>query len=417
MRKLGHGQSVMFLAPADIDSQIRRAGRLGDTERVGASDILRWAMLETCSDLEHHISHWAEQGVEYKRRTEAEQKYTEAKDISVLKLGCTTPESRPLEEMYGMSHPKSQASGSLIAIARDIPSLCERLDLLGVWSLGDSSTEEEQEREANREIEREPQIERLPKPAPAVHSIHQDLSTFILTGSAPYGSSCLLPLFHPLSACHSQSLSAWSIILLATADFCQTLTSLAPDQLSDYMRPLNWVLSSRNGTLVALSPYEVNSLLPQIRASNAVRLHVYAPRVTQSMRSFSDLQFYSIPSGPTLNWSIPSPLIQMQLNLWAGQLYLKSYDEYCWFCAFLGIYMDPDSDGAENIDIQSDGFVMPENRLALASYRPEYALCRFSSSPVNMLRELVGRRRKGMDYMRTHLGQVLYARKVTPNDF
>ncbi|KAF8601976.1 hypothetical protein BDV93DRAFT_495249 [Ceratobasidium sp. AG-I] len=417
MRKLGHGQSVMFFAPSEIDSQIRKAANLDAQDKVDTLDILRWAMLETCNDLQHHISHWAQQGVEHKRRAEAEQQYISSKNITGLKEGWTTPESRSLEDMYGISNLASASSGSFTALARGIPSLRRRLDLLGVRKLEDSGMDEEQEREVSHEVERERQIERPPKSEPASHSIHQDLRVLVFTGSMPQRASCFSSLFLPLQTLNLQNVFAWSGNLLATTDYGKTLASSFSDQLSDFMRPLNWILSAPGGIIVAVSSYEVNELLPQIRTSKAVRLHVYAPRVIQSMQSFSDLQFYSVSAQPTSSWSPPSPLIQMQINLWAGQLYLEDHEEYRLLCAFLGIYLEAGGQGAADVSVQSDGFVVPEDRRVLVAQYPEYSDCEFSSSPVNDLKELVGRRRKGMEYMRTHLGQVLHARKLTPNDF
>lgn len=417
MRKLGYGQSVMFFGPTEVDSQIRKAGRLGHADHVDTLDVLRWAMLETCNDLIHHTPHWAHQGIQYKRKAEAERRYIETGNITLLEEGWTELESRTLEEMYGISNNSSPSTESLTSVVRSVPILDERLEQLGVQSLERSSVREDEEREASREIERQPQIERPPKSQPALHSIHPELIALVNTGSIPRGSSCFVPLSRLLEASHPQSRASWSSNLLATPDFCQTLANSPSTYLTEYMRPVNWVLSLRGGALIAMSPHEVNELIPQIRLSTAVRLHIYSPRVTQSMRSFSDLKFYSITGSSVLTMPSPSPLIQMQLNLWAGQLYLKSYDEYCWMCAFLGVYMEAENYEAEDIKIQSDGFVMPEDRQVLSRYRPEYALCGFSDSPVNMLRELIGRRRKGMEYTRTHIGNILYARKLTPSDF
>ncbi|KAH7917777.1 hypothetical protein BV22DRAFT_1042213 [Leucogyrophana mollusca] len=47
MRKLGHGHSVMFFAPLEVDRAIRLAAPKSDLERVESIDILRWTMLET----------------------------------------------------------------------------------------------------------------------------------------------------------------------------------------------------------------------------------------------------------------------------------------------------------------------------------------------------------------------------------
>lgn len=417
MRKLGHGQSVMFFAPTEIDRQIRKAGGLSDADPVDTLHIIHWAIIETSKDLRHHISHWVQQGVDHKRRTEAEQRYIETKDVAILKEGWKTLESRPLEEMYGISDSQMLSSGSFAALARSIPTLRSRLDLLGVQKLGDPRMDEEQEREAYREVERERQVERPPKRKPAPHSMHPGLETFVRTGSIQRNLPGIISLFVPLEGFESYDPSAWSESLFATADFCSTIANSLCTNLDHYMRPINWILSSHSGDFVALSPYEVNALLPQIRDSKVVRLHVYTPRLTQSMKSFSDLGFYTVPTLPTLNWSPPSPIIQMQLNLWAGQLYLQDYTEYRWLCAFLGICLDTGIHARNGIPVQSDGFVMPADRQVLARRYPEYAICQFTSSPINMLKELISYRRKGMSYVRTHLGQILHARRLGPNDF
>ncbi|KAF8602017.1 hypothetical protein BDV93DRAFT_607811 [Ceratobasidium sp. AG-I] len=418
MRKLGHGQSVMFFAPAEIDTQIRRAAGLNLVDRIDTLDILRWAMLVTCSDLQRHIPHWAQQGVEYKRRAKAEEEYKKAKDINTLEQGWITPESRPLEDMYGITDSASTSSDSFTALAFSIPSLRTGLEALGVQMLENPGMDEEQEREVSHEIERQQQIERPPKHYPMTPSLHPDLKTLVQTGSIPSNSSGFVSLFLPLQSFGLTGLSAWSGDLFATADFYKTVFGSSSKQLHDFMRPFNWILFAACGILVVLSPYEVNELLPLIRSSTRVRLCVYAPRVTLAMRSFSDLRFYSVPNLPTRDRSAVPLLLQLQLNLWAGQLYLENHEEYRALCAFLGVYVDfNDVPPEENFRVQSDGFVAPTDRQVLANYLPEYIECGFTGSPIQMLRELIGRRRKGIEYTRTHLGQVLHPRRLTPNDF
>ncbi|KAF8597353.1 hypothetical protein BDV93DRAFT_596776 [Ceratobasidium sp. AG-I] len=372
MRKLGHGHSVMFCAPPEIDRQIQKS-RPSESERpVQVLDILRWAMLETCQDLAHHVSHWAQQGVQYSRRVEAQCRYTRTNDITTLREEWTMPESYPLDGMYGVSSSDVTRSSGVNQAARSIPSLNARLQLLGVDELGDPSMNEEQEREVSHEVERERQIERPLKSLPAPHMAHADVQTFIRTGEIPKGSKAFLSLFHPLQSYDSKGSATWSAMLLASVDYTTTISGSSISSLSDYMRPVNWVVSGSGGTLVVLSPYEVNKFISSIRNSAKVRLHIYAPRVTRTMKSFSALGSYSLPALPTRNWAPPSPSIQMQLNLWAGQLYLKDFDEYLLLCSFLGIYNLIDGNrGTENVKVQIDGFVQPADRLILAKYRPE----------------------------------------------
>ncbi|KAG8727015.1 hypothetical protein FRC10_006499 [Ceratobasidium sp. 414] len=119
---------------------------------------------------------------------------------------------------------------------------------------------------------------------------------------------------------------------------------------------------------------------------------------------------------PDSSISPPDMLVQLQLGLFAGQVYFDSYSQYRAVCAFLGIFVAPDSDQAA-IQVQSDGFVKESDRSRLAALLPEYRDCRFSNSPVSTLKELVGYRRKGMEYLRTHMGQLLHARPLLPDDF
>lgn len=83
--------------------------------------------------------------------------------------------------------------------------------------------------------------------------------------------------------------------------FCSRSISALSTQrkFSDYMRPVNWVVSSVQSVgatiFVVMSPYEVNKILPEIRMSTTVHLHQHAPRVTHHMKTFEDLSFYCVP--------------------------------------------------------------------------------------------------------------------------
>jgi hypothetical protein len=197
----------------------------------------------------------------------------------------------------------------------------------------------------------------------------------------------------------------WSPSPLATGDFTTTILGVKNKVLTDYLRPVNWILSSGSGkdsTVVVISPYEANKLLPIIRKGNEVRLHVYAPRVTSSMRSFSDLTFHTIPDpgSPAERWSAPAH-IRTELNLFAGQLYFDSREEYERVCTLLALSMA--HPGAEYCEI--DGFVPPAHRTGGSSP--------LSKSKVSILKTLIGLRRKGMGYSRTHLGQILNANPLS----
>jgi hypothetical protein len=302
MRQLGKGHSVMFFAPGEVDRRIRslRPSGMASVSRIRVQDVLRWAMHETCEDIRRHLPHWAQQGLDHNKRFAAYKKYKSTEDLEVLQSSWLQPESRTLEEMYLVT-PGDTTSPEMCSV----PSIRERIERLGVTKLVDVRMTEEQEREVNHEVEQERQVERPPKAEPASHDIHEDIHEFVRTGNLPTRSSLhTSQLLAPLDMAEAlNSTTVWSPSPLATADFITTIRDSNSKGLTDYLRPVNWILSSgsgENSTVVVISPYEANELLPIIRQLKKVRLHVYAPRVTFSMCSFSDLTFHTIPDPPAI---------------------------------------------------------------------------------------------------------------------
>lgn len=404
MRQLGKGQSIVFFAPGEVDRRIRGLIPSGQESEDGVRviDILRWAMHETCWDILHHLPHWAQQGVDHHRRFSAYKQYNSTEDLQLLENSWLQPESRSLEEMYEPAS-KAQVAGVSVEI-NDIPSLRERLQLLGVTQLIDVRMAEEQEREVNHEVERESHEEPPPRVYPAKHIIHDDLRNFVRTGSLPIPSLYIIPLFSQTGIDKTlDSKVEWSPSPLATTDFAVTTTESGISDFKDYLRPVNWVLSSgsgRNSIVIVISPFEANELLPIIRKCEKVRLHIYAPRVTASMRSFSDLALYTIPEASAREWTAPAH-VRIELNLFAGQLYFDSREQYQRVCALLALHMA--HPGAKYVEV--DGFVPPGYRTGESSPFPVSVIC--------MLKKLTGLRRKGMGFGGTDLGRVLDARPLS----
>lgn len=58
MRKLGHGQSLIFFAPDEVDRDIRRTAQKRSDDSISTLDIVRWAILEICcSQIQHFAPH------------------------------------------------------------------------------------------------------------------------------------------------------------------------------------------------------------------------------------------------------------------------------------------------------------------------------------------------------------------------
>ena len=407
MRKLGHGQSIMFFAPPEVDCSIRHVNDKDDAEDIHVSDILVWAMTETCSEIQHRASQWLRHGVDYKARHSSWSSFL-SHDIAPTELSSSwlQRESKHLEELY------ATARTSQPLVDED---LWKRCDSLGLRILPDNHIDDEQERETVHEIERERGVQRPPQVPAAIHHVDEDVKTFVQTGCIPEGSNVFTPVFNTLAATSAAFLGSqpWAQGVLASRDFTTTVRVGLEDNTDSYIRPVNWILSTNTlsvPVLVIISPFEVNVLLPDIRASKQVYLHVYTPRVIKMMKSCDDLRLYSVPSSLPARWR-PNEILIRELNIFAGQLYFPRRRAYVKLCRFLGMYTaDLEDQGA--FEVQSDGFIKPKDRPEVAKY-----LNSFQQSPVPMLKVLFSIRRKGMGYLLTHVGRLLGARRLTNEDF
>ncbi|KIM42919.1 hypothetical protein M413DRAFT_409020 [Hebeloma cylindrosporum] len=98
MRKLGHGQSIVFCAPPEVDRRIREAEGV---DSVKVIDVLSWVMSNTCIDIEHHIPHWVQQGLDFHRRQSGDAAFAASdSDVETLKESWLQPAARSLDEMY-----------------------------------------------------------------------------------------------------------------------------------------------------------------------------------------------------------------------------------------------------------------------------------------------------------------------------
>ena len=407
MRKLGHGHSVMFFAPLDVDRAIRSAASVLDENTVHASDILLWTMDETCTEIQKRAPHWAQQGIDHTSRYEAWSKFCRNEIASeVLAQAWRQSDAKSLEELYAPTGSRERWSIS-------IPEIRQRCLDLGITSLPVSNMDEEQEREVVHEIERERQVERPPPAVSARHQVHDYVRYFVRTGVLNTHSGAFVPIFNSFQNSNAPQLkeAPWTQNVLATSDFCRVIQG--DGDASEYLRPVNWVLLRRSSNetpvLVILSPYEANELLSDIKSSNNVQLHLYTPRVQKAMVPCDNLDLYSVPEASRRS-TAPLPL-RDELNLFAGQLYLPDYVTYIRLCRFLCVYAK-DLEGEGDFRRESDGFIPSAYRPLRATFERS-----FSISPLPFLRFLIGLRRKGMPFSLTHMGKILEGRPVTPEDF
>ena len=412
MRKLGHGHSVMFFAPLEVDQSIRAVAAKEDPNiPVTTTDILRWAIHETWTDTQQWAPYWVQQGISHESRYDAWTRFCRNELTGEQLAGAwLQPELKSLADLYAPSKPRNNSSHlSFLDDHREIQQHCIQL---GVLKLPEAQMEEEQEREVSREIEREREGERRPTNANrAEHSIHPDLKNFVHTGHISQFSSAFVPAFMAVE----QSFTArsdsrvYSPFILATVDFHTTVEPAScQGRMDQYLRPVQWVLSGkmdRDRVLVLLSPFEADHLMPDIRVSKYVHLHVYTPCTSERMKSTNDLRLYSIPPVPD-DWTPPWDLID-QLNVFAGQLYLRDYESYLRLRRFLGIQMN---------DLPNSVRTAVRRNLVTADALQEIGNA-VRDSPLPLVMMLLAIRRRGLPFAETHMGRILQGHQLTEEDF
>ena len=407
MRKLGHGHSVMFFASPAVDRSIRAVVSNTDTtSSVTTGNILCWAIHETLDDIQQRAPYWAQQGMNHRSRYNAWSHFFNGEFTrEQLSDAWLQPDLKSMSDLYAPCSAEN-ATNDLSALDSDIRQRCKDL---GVLSLPSARLNEEQEREVHRERERERQVELPPWARPKKHHLHPAVVEFVKTGVIPplYTSSAFRPVFGSLErisgVTHWNEVGNWSPLILATVDFCETIDPGSTQvTMNQYLRPVQWTLSGEKGrdkVLVLLSPFEADTLMPEIRASQRVHLHVYAPRTSQRMKPSDDLRLYSTPPLPS-DWTPPWALID-QLNVFAGQLYLTDYDSYLRLCRLLGIPAARESGSGPTVkcnlshirEITSWGSTLPFVKAVLAI------------------------RSRGQPFAHTHMGKILQGQLLTEKDF
>lgn len=288
---------------------------------IEVADVLKWCIASTCTHTRKCIPLWATQGVRYQRRHVAcSQSWgtTEGDFPRHLAASMLEEEAQSLQQRYGgegiqreeQMLSENVVEGQLLMREKQLADIRAKCREFGVASFSTATPQEEQERELSPENEREQQVELPSAATPCNHSVHQDVRQLITHGVLERSSNAFRPAFQTLrntTAYVCCEVTAWPDDLLVTADFAQTVQASANEML-DSLRPVHWVVSCKIGNRVesvVLSPYETQELLPSVRQSKHVILHVYSPRLSVSVRTLEDFSFCAVPAVPE-SWLTPT---------------------------------------------------------------------------------------------------------------
>ncbi|OAA71462.1 hypothetical protein ISF_02013 [Cordyceps fumosorosea ARSEF 2679] len=423
MRKLGHGQSVVFCISSEMKARIHLATNKPSDSEVAVADVLMWAISETHADLQRLMPLWAIQGARfYSQKTTWDSTTTENGITLTQELADNflEEEAQTIEYRY---RPKPQINDTdemLSSFARlglgedqteSLHAIQQRCDDFGVSRFHSEALQEEQEKELAPEVEQERQIERPPPMSPAKHELHPDLKSFVATGNIPSKTAALHPAFLALM---STTVAEWIDLhqfpddLLVTADYARTVLLPTRGGLADsFQRPVQYILTGCDASrAIVISPHEAQELLPLLTrpsVSSRVRLQLYAPRTTLGLEPLDALRLYTVPETVVPETPAVSDRLRLLLNLFAGQLYFASFRDYADTCDLLGLAWQPRTDG---VTVETDGFIVGGEGAA------------FERSPVQGIRLLLTTlRRDGRDIGKTHWGRILGGEFLTEADF
>ncbi|KAK1836413.1 hypothetical protein QBC39DRAFT_406982 [Podospora conica] len=344
MRQLGRGHSVVFFVPAEIRERITALRGIQPGGKIRVADVLSWSIEETWNEARRLVPLWAAQGHQHQRQLLLGDAHNLSSEEAARFLES---DGLTLRERYGPvcdeQVPSTDPTDAAIRIR-------ERCRAFGARGFGAAALQQEQEREREREILVEratPPPEPQPLPVQSLEpSLHTDVQEFVRTGIIPSDSAAFMPALRALAGSSITGLLQGvrgPPGLLATAEFARTVqlpTSTPSSGWDLYQRPVQWIVTAptqSSGTVaVVLSPWEADALLPIFRAGGVTAtLHLFAPRTSLTTRSAEDLLLYTTPA-PRSGWCPPRVLLRTLL-LFAGQLYLRSYDDYVAMCRFLGV--------------------------------------------------------------------------------
>ncbi|KAK6843829.1 hypothetical protein PG987_004689 [Apiospora arundinis] len=406
------------------------AEQTGEILDITVSSILTWAISETMSDTTRSVPLWLNQAVRFGNHSKLWQEYRNGtiNDATDWAKCFLEDEAQSLEQRYrpGIApvNPLDTHSDIDESFRREVEDHC---GLFGLINFEAAGLHEEQERELSPEAEEERQVERPPAVKPLDHKIHENVRRFIERGSFGEGDGGIRSAFTILdttsAAKHLEVGEFPRHGLWVTDDFANTveLDYSTGDQSDFFQRSVSWVLTSTRHPerLVIVSPYEVQQLLPSIKASAYVTLRLYAPRMNMNQQPLDHLTLYTVPEREFAMTALPSEAPLSLLNLFGGQLYLQSFHEYTQLCDLLGLLWEETVNDDGSI-IEADGFILPPrcSEETAGGARTPINKTRFTRSPTKFLQIFMTNvRRNNESIEKTHVGKLLSGRLLNRDDF
>lgn len=392
----------MFLAPPEVHQSIMKLADKSE-DQLDGYDVVAWSLEQSCQSIERSQPLRILQGLNHSQRQVIMHRFSStfpdldnlAKEVdlsSELVSAFREKEEQRLHDLYAPASLKDNVLPGVIESSQTIsdPTVQKLLEMWrGLDSAGfeGASMHEEHEREVAHEVEKETQIQRPPKMQALPRAVDADLLDFINTGRLENFMKFAIVydgVVKMTSAKLDGKSDPWPH-LRVTKDFARTVERPQSGYYDSYLRPINFVLTCKREVkpwfLLIITQYEANELLREIQdPASGVRLQVYEPRI---MKSETAVDVGTEPVSQSVDdWRSLSSGIRRELNLFAGQLYLNSYKDYKKLSTDLGSRLNPSIE-------QTRSFV----------------------------KAWIAIRRKGQDFLQSHIGQMVSGRSIKEEAF
>ncbi|KAJ3496215.1 hypothetical protein NLG97_g2827 [Lecanicillium saksenae] len=417
MRNLGKGQTLIFYVSVEVEREIRNLLSISHDQPLTINVIVQWSISQTWRGLAHQVPYWAKQGIQHKRHREEMDKVFKLEPQSNSYEGAVKD---AIEDETG-----EQLDGTFCSRNTTfITALRARLEAFGCKETASRGYDETCEREVAPEVEDEKQVSKPPKPKAAESFKNKDLEYFIKHGRIQHMHNGFEEAFESLnrtSLIDIPRMKGPSIKVFVTRDFAMALDT--QDPTDSYQQHVTFVLHLKSRSLIGddeqavviISTYDVEFYWRAITDSSVVNLHLYNAKVTPELACRRD-HIYLKPSEKRSSY-VYSTNSRIVLDIFAGQLYFASYEDYTQVSSFLGLaYFDETDD----IKVEPDGFIPPSERHKIPEWHqgPNQFWDTFESSPVPFLKQfLTVVRNHGASIEHTHMGKILDGEHLGKKEF
>lgn len=286
----------------------------------------------------------------------------------------------------------------------------------------DDDIDETCEREVAPEVEDEKQVSKPPRPTAAESIANKDLEEFIKKGVIRDDRAGFKWAFESLRRTTLADMLKklnFPRTLRVTRDFARAVDT--HDPTDHYQQHVAYVLHVNprlvqhddQQSVVILSQHDVEMYWSDISKSTHVSLHCYNAKVTPEAARRTD---YIYPLNVRFTYAHPTTT-RLALDLFAGQLYFGSYDEYVQVSSFLGLAYFADTG---SLKIDPDGFIPPPERHEIPPWhrRADQYWDTFDVSPVPFLKQFLSVvRNHGAGIEHTHMGMMLDGHQLGKLEF